>query len=307
MNRKKVVILILVLLTVVGLWYGLRNLAAPHPAQGEAWSGYDGVIGVIHIEGTILGGGGGGGLLALPGADAVLEQLRAAQRDPEIAAVILRINSPGGSAAASQEIHREVMRLREAGLPVFASLGDVAASGGYWIASAADVIVANAATITGSIGVIMQVTNLEELYEKLGMDFETIKSGEHKDIGSPSREMTSREREILQHMVDDIFEQFVEVVAEGRNMEMAEVRALADGRVFTGRQAIELGLVDEEGNFYDAVDLVREFLDIEGEVRLKRFEQNIFPWQMFLSQSTFPAEFFSPWWLLKENIPSWRQ
>ncbi len=306
MNRKKFIILPLVLLTIVGLWYGLRNLSGSHPAQGESWAGYDEVIGVIHIEGAILGGRGGGGLLGLPGADAVLEQLRAAQRDSEIVAVILRINSPGGSAAASQEIHREVLRLKDNGILVVASLGDVAASGGYWIASAADVIVANAATITGSIGVIMQVTNLEELYEKLGMDFETIKSGEHKDIGSPSREMTLEEREMLQHIVDDIFEQFIEVVAEGRNMAMEKVRELADGRVFTGRQAIELGLVDEEGNFYEAVDLVRERLGIEGEVRLKRFEQNIFPWQMFLSQSGLSPEFFSPWWLLKENIPSWR-
>ncbi len=307
MKGKKIVILVLALLTLVGLWYGLRNISRSHPAQGEAWKGYDGAIGVIHIEGAILGGRGGGGLLGLPGADAILEQLRAAQRDSEIEAVILRINSPGGSAAASQEIHREVMRLREADVLVVASLGDVAASGGYWIASAADVIVANAATITGSIGVIMQVTNLEELYEKLGMDFETIKSGEHKDIGSSSREMTPGEREILQYMVDDIFEQFIEVVAEGRNMELAEVKELADGRVFTGRQAIELGLVDKEGNFYDAVDLVREMVGIEGEVRLKSYEQDVFPWwQMFLSQNAFPVEFFSPWWLLKENMPSWR-
>jgi protease-4 len=227
--------------------------------QGEA-------IGVIYIEGIITGGRAQGGVFGgEAGAGDLLEQIRQAREDDAVKAVLLRINSPGGSAAASQEIGDEIERLKKAGKKVVVSMGDVAASGGYWIAAKADRIVANPATMTGSIGVIMQTPNLQELYDKIGYREETFKSGPHKDMGSPSRSVTPEERQILQGMINDIYEQFVDVVAKGRKMDRNKVREVADGRIFTGRQAKGLGLVDELGNYYDAVRITGKLAGIEGE------------------------------------------
>lgn len=238
-------------------------------------------IGVIRIEGTITGGAGGGTMLGgvTAGADRISAFLEEAREDRNIKAVLLRINSPGGSAAASQEISEEVDKLRAAGKPVVVSMGDAAASGGYWIAVHGDTIMANPATTTGSIGVIMQTQNLEGLYEKLGIKQGAIKSAEHKDMGAPYRPMTEEERSILQGMVDDIFDQFVEVVAKGRNMPLEKVRELADGRVFTGRQALELGLVDRLGNYNDAVALTAELAELGDNYYLQEYGK-VSPWQM---------------------------
>ncbi|ABZ83503.1 signal peptide peptidase sppa, 36k type [Heliomicrobium modesticaldum Ice1] len=231
-------------------------------------------VAVVRLEGMIAdaGAGAGAGLLGgESGSGQVLEALRRLQQDKQIKAVVLRINSPGGTSAASQEIGREVDRLRESGKVVVASMGDVAASGGYWVAARADKIVANAATTTGSIGVILDLANLTELYQKIGYRPNVIKSGPYKDIASSAREMTPEERAILQGMVDDIYQQFIDVVAEGRHMPHEQVRALADGRVFTGRQAKELGLVDELGNFYDAVALAGTMAGIRGEPEIREY------------------------------------
>ncbi|MEW5762450.1 MAG: signal peptide peptidase SppA [Bacillota bacterium] len=252
--------LVLVSLVVAAV-FGLRGGAPGRPAYGDA-------VGVVRIEGVILGGEGGGLLGGALGADGIVEQLRAAADDPSIRAVVLRLNSPGGSAAASQEIGAEVDRLRRTGKKVVASMGDTAASGAYWIAAKADRIVANPATITGSIGVIIQTQHLVGLYQKLGIATETIKSGPHKDMGAPDRLLTPEERRIFQSMVDDIYNQFVTVVARGRKMDAAKVRQLADGRVFTGNQARELGLVDELGDFRDAVRLAGRLAGIKGEPRV---------------------------------------
>jgi len=222
-------------------------------------------VGVIYIEGAIYSGQSSG-LLGSPGsAESITASLRQAARDPQLKAVVLRLNSPGGTAAAAQEISAEVQRLKEAGKKVVASMGDTAASGAYWIAAGADRIVANPGTMTGSIGVIMELVNTEGLYDKLGLDTETFKSGPYKDMGSPSRPVTPAERTIFQSMIDDIYSQFVDVVARGRNMEVEAVQALADGRVFTGRQAKELGLVDRMGGLHDAVLLAGELAGISGE------------------------------------------
>ncbi|MBM7866538.1 signal peptide peptidase SppA [Heliobacterium gestii] len=229
-------------------------------------------VAVVRLEGMIADAGGGGGLLGgQAGSNDVLETLRQLQGNKGIKAVVLRINSPGGTSAASQEIGREVDRLRESGKVVVASMGDVAASGGYWVASRADKIVANPATTTGSIGVILDLANLTELYQKVGYRANVIKSGPYKDIASSARDMTPEEREILQGMVNDIYAQFIDVVAEGRKMPVERVRALADGRVFTGRQAKELGLVDELGNFYDAVALAASMAGIQGKPQIEEF------------------------------------
>ncbi|WP_366923675.1 signal peptide peptidase SppA [Metallumcola ferriviriculae] len=229
-------------------------------------------IAVIHVDGLITGGYSGSGVFgSAVGSQSVMSQLRQAARDDSIRAVVIRVNSPGGSAAASQEISREIEKLQKTGKLVVTSMGDAAASGGYWIASGTDYIFANEATMTGSIGVIMEFTQLKELYQKLGVDINVIKSGPHKDMGSPARDLTEQEREILQSMVDDIYEQFIQVVADGRQMSSERVKELADGRILTGRQAKELGLVDDMGNYYDAIDFAADKLGITGSPQVRTF------------------------------------
>jgi len=270
--RKKTVVVIILGLVVLGsmllaLLYHPPGTAAP---RGAAYQGQ--AVGIIRIEGVISSGGSDGGLFGGSGTAAdSLNQLRQAAEDSQIKAVVLRIDSPGGSAAASQEIGEEVQKLRQAGKKVVVSMGDVAASGGYWIAAGADRIIANPATMTGSIGVIMEIQNLEELFKKLGIRSDVIKSGPHKDIGSPTRALTSAERDILQGMVNDIYTQFVDVVAEGRKGKMTrdQVQAIADGRGFTGRQALKIGLVDQLGNFYDAIDEAAKLAGIPGKPEVK--------------------------------------
>ena len=176
----------------------------------------------------------------------VIRQLRKYGKDSSIPALVLHINSPGGGAASSQEIYEEVNKLREDGKKIVASMGSVAASGGYYVACAADTIMANPATLTGSIGVIFQFPVAEELFKKIGVKFEVVKRGEIKDIGSMNRSMTEREKESLQSVVDDTYEQFVEVVSESREMDKDEVVKIADGSIFTGRQAKDLGLTNWE-------------------------------------------------------------
>lgn len=223
-------------------------------------------VGLISIEGPILGGSGSASFLGYSGgADEIVRQLDRARRDSSIRAVVLRINSPGGSAAASQEIYEEVMKIRKARKPVIASMGDMAASGGYYVAAAADKIMANGSTLTGSIGVIMEMQNLQGLFDKIGIGSQTIKSGKFKDIGSSTRPMTAEERRLLQGLVDDTYEQFVEAVSAGRRqLSKEQVRRLADGRIFTGRQARALNLVDTLGNLQDAIALAGKEAGIEG-------------------------------------------
>ena len=215
-------------------------------------------VGVINVEGAIVGGRSLDFFGATTGADRLLTDLRKAAEDPDIRAVVVRMNTPGGSAAASEELGQEIRNLRDRGKPVVVSMADMAASGGYWVACYADRIVASPGSMTGSIGVIFQHANLSELYEKLGIEFETITSGAFKDMGSSDRPLTDDERRIMQAMLDDIFDQFVAVVAEGRDMSTEEVLEVADGRIFTGRQALELGLVDQLGSYHDALDLAAE-------------------------------------------------
>lgn len=272
---KKVIAGVIVLICVIAVIAAIRQGGKIEQSQmrGEA------KIGVIYLEGPIMGGGGTGGLFSEHvGTDAIIRQIRKAGEDKEIRAVVLRMNTPGGSAAASQEVAEEITKLQKNGKIVVTSMGDVAASGGYWIAAGTDRIVANPATTTGSIGVIWSVANLEELYRKIGVHSETFKSGPYKDMGSPNRQMTSEEKALLQGMVNDIYEQFVAVVATGRKMDEANVRKLADGRIFTGRQAKELGLVDELGNLYDAIDIAAQLAQIEGKPKIKEFGKNT-PWE----------------------------
>jgi protease-4 len=182
--------------------------------------------------------------------------------DPSIKAIILRINSPGGVVAASQEIYDAVKRQQEK-KPVIASMESVAASGAYYIALPSDIIVANPGTLTGSIGVIMEWPVLEKLLQKLGIEFEVVKSKEHKDMGSSHRRLNERERKLMQDVVTDVHEQFVRVTSEHRNMPIDSVIKYADGRVFTGSQAKALGFVDTLGSFDFAVELAGNLVNIE--------------------------------------------
>lgn len=182
----------------------------------------------------------------------------------DVKAVVLRIESPGGAVGPSQEIHREIQRLREK-KTVVASMGAVAASGGYYAAVAANKIMANPGTITGSIGVIIEFINAEGLLGKVGLKGYVVKSGEFKDVGSPFREMKKEEKELIQSLIDDVNGQFIRAVAEGRGLEYAQVEKLADGRIFTGAQARELKLVDELGGLSDAITLGAKLAGIDGE------------------------------------------
>lgn len=175
--------------------------------------------------------------------------------DSSVRAIVVRINSPGGSVAPSQSIYQELRDAREAGVPVIASIGSVGASGGYYVALAADTILALPGSITGSIGVIMQLPNTEELMDKVGVSVEIVKSSEHKDLGSPFRPLGEKDRAILESMVDDVYDQFVAVIKAERGLSDTQLRGLADGRVLSGRQAVEAGLVDRTGNLSDAISL----------------------------------------------------
>jgi len=194
--------------------------------------------------------------------------LRDFRKDDSVKAVVLRVETPGGGIAPSQEIHDEVRRTAEA-KPVVVSMGAVAASGGYYISAPATKIVANPGTATGSIGVIIQFQEVHALFNKLGLRTQVVKSGPLKDAGSPFREMTDEERAVFQSLIDDLFQQFVDAVAEGRGMDREAVLALADGRVYSGRQALNLGLVDRLGGFWDAVEWARELGGLSGEPRLE--------------------------------------
>lgn len=193
------------------------------------------------------------------------ERLKKAREDPYVRAVVLRVSSPGGTVTASDIMCEEIKRFRkETGIPVIACFMDIATSGGYYVAMSADKIVCHPTCITGSIGVVAQLTNLEALLEKIGIEHVTIKSGKHKDIGSPLREPTAQEKEIMQVMVQSLYDRFVDVVAAGRGMERDKVLRLADGRVYDAKQALALGLVDRVGYLDDAIELAQQDAGITG-------------------------------------------
>jgi protease-4 len=218
-------------------------------------------IGVLLLKGGIGMGDGG------PDSEDVLKQVRRFENDESLKAVVVRIDSPGGSVGPSQEIHDEVKKLA-AKKTVVCSLGNLAASGGYYVAVACPKIVAAPGTLTGSIGVVSQFVNVKGLAERFDVKLETVKSGKLKDAGNPFREMTPEDRAYWQALIDRVHGQFMAAVAEGRNLELGAVRKIADGRVVTGAEAKELGLVDELGNFYDAVELAKREAKLSGEPHL---------------------------------------
>ncbi len=207
-------------------------------------------IGVLEIDGTIDDSRG------------VLSELKRFKEAPWVKAIVVRIDSPGGAVAPTQEIFDELQKTKK-NKPLIASMGGMATSGGYYIATACEKIVANPGTLTGSIGVIMQLNNVEELMKKIGVKGYNIKSGANKDIGSPFQPLSPEGREILQSLVDNVHSQFVSAVAKGRGMNEAQVRKLADGRVYSGAQAKELGLVDQFGTLDDAIEFAAKRVGLE--------------------------------------------
>lgn len=231
----------------------------------------------------------------------IVRQLSKYRRDDDIKAILLRINSPGGAVAPSQEIYDEVLRVRADNKKIYASMGSLAASGGYYIAVAADRIFANPGTLTGSIGVIMAFGNAEKLMEKIGLEPQVVKSGKYKDVGSPARKMTAQERAYLQRVVDDVHQQFIDAVAQGRNITPQEARKLADGRVFTGRQALELNLVDEMGGLEDVIVKLGEAAGIQGRPKVV-WEEPPKGFMEWLMQGSLPKELKANW--MPSQFPS---
>jgi protease IV len=212
--------------------------------------------------------GDGVGVLQIDGAiddsHSVLAEMKRLKEMPWVKAIVVRIDSPGGAVAPTQEIFEEIQRFKKQ-KPMIASMGGMATSGGYYIATACDRIVANPGTLTGSIGVIMQLNNVEDLMKKIGVKGFNVKSGANKDLGSPFQTISPEGREILQSLVDNVHSQFVAAVAKGRGMKEVQVRKLADGRVYSGAQAKELGLIDQFGTLEDAIELAAKRGGIEGE------------------------------------------
>jgi protease-4 len=218
--------------------------------EESLWGGEK--VAIIEIRGVIID------------PQPVVEKLVKLRKNEKVKAIVLRIDSPGGAVGPAQEIYAEVKKAQKE-KKVLVSVGSVAASGGYYIACGADKIMANPGSITGSIGVIVESLNVEELLNKLGLKSVVVKSGKVKDMGSPFRPMTDEEKKLLQGVLDSVHDQFIRAVAEGRNLPLEKVRELADGRIFSGDQAKALGLVDELGNFEDAIALAAKLAGIKGE------------------------------------------
>ena len=244
---KRLLFVALILLALVGI----SSITSEWVQQGTKNR-----IGIVDITGLISD------------SQYIVNQVKKFRQDKRIRGIILRIDSPGGAVGPSQEIYNEVLKTRESGKTIYASMGALAASGGYYIASAAEKIFANPGTLTGSIGVIMVFSNAKGLMEKIGLQPEIVKAGEYKDIGSPARAMTQKERNLLQSVVTDVHQQFIEAVASGRDISVAEVTKIADGRILTGRQAYSLNLVDQMGGLQVSIDQLAHKVGIIGSPKI---------------------------------------
>jgi len=231
-------------------------------------------VGVVEITGVISD------------AKDILSGIKRFREDDAVKAIVVRINTPGGAVGPSQEIYREIRKTLAIKKPVIASLGSIAASGGYYVASAASGIMANPGTITGSIGVIMGYTNFQKILEKIGLVPVVIKSGEFKDMGSPVRQMKTGEKKLFQELVDAIHHQFIQDVAQGRDMEIEKVKELADGRIFTGAQALKYEFVDRLGNLEDAVEWAGRTAGIKGKISAVYAKKKEFSFFKYLSSSS---------------------
>ncbi len=278
-TAKKVFLIVTIVVAVIIFLFSISGMFTSSPGGGK--------IGIVEIEGTI--------------ADLkdVMADVVRFKEDDSIHGVIVRINSPGGAVGPTQEAASEIKKLK-AKKKVYVSMGSVCASGGYYIAAVGEKIYANPSTITGSIGVIMQQTVVEDLMKKIGVQSNTIKAGSMKDVGNPFRKMTDSERQYLQGIIDSIHEQFIKDVAEGRKMTIENARKLSDGRIYTGLQAKEEGLIDGIGTFYDVVDEMKKAVGIKGKPDLVYGKRPFSPlkWlisslvqEMFTSEQTQPFQY----------------
>ena len=284
----------LITLLVVLFFVGLSGVVLVLLGKGNLFASRE-RVGVVEIKGV------------LADSRTIIKQLDRYSDDSSIKAIVLRINSPGGAVGPAQEILREVEKVRLK-KKIVASLGTVAASGGYYIASGADLIMANRGTATGSIGVIMQFTNVQGLTKKIGLDFFDLHAGRYKDVGSPFRPMTPEDKAYLQVLIDNIYQQFLNDVARNRKIPLAKLKTLAEGKVYTGEQAQQIGLVDDFGNLPDAIDKAGALGGIKGKVEATYPEKEGFSiLRLLLGQDTedtlsqlkalpYPEPAFLPSW-----------
>lgn len=251
MKKRTVVIVVVVCSCILVFgFFGLVLVLAMADGMGWEFRGFGPKVAVVELYGQIYD------------SREFVRQVKKYTDDGNVRAIVIDIDSPGGAVAPSQEMHDQILKARERGKVVVASMRSVAASGGYYVACAADRIVANPGTLTGSIGVIVSFPTMKELFEKIGLQWETVKSGDLKDVGSFAKPMTTEEERMLKVVIDDSYEQFVEAVAEGRDRPKDEIYPLADGSIFTGRQAYNLGLVDTLGTYEEAISIAGELTDL---------------------------------------------
>ncbi|TET50406.1 MAG: signal peptide peptidase SppA, partial [Anaerolineales bacterium] len=251
-------------------WLAMRGLAGMASTDGQEVVPLGASVAVLRLDGVIASSSGGSLSAGGVSPSAVAQALEQVAANSYIKALVVRVNSPGGSVVASDEIYELFLEFEK---PIVISMGEMAASGGYYIACAADYVYAHPSTLTGSIGVISEFYNFEELLDEIGVDVFVISSGETKDFGSPYREMTEGERDMWAAVIDEAYDGFVEIVAEGRGLPLDDVRELADGRVYTGQQALARGLVDELGTLDDAIAKAAELGGISGEPYVIELQQ----------------------------------
>ncbi len=232
-------------------------------------------------------------------SESIVRQFKKFREDESVKAIVLRINTPGGGVAASQEMYEEVRKTRDSGKPVIVSFGPIAASGGYYVSCGGSLIVSNPGSLTGSIGVIAQFITIKELAEKLGIEATTVKSGELKDAGNMFREPNEADLEYIQDIIDNSFQQFLDVVSRERKIDMEELKKIATGRVYTGVQALDLRLVDTLGTFEDAIQIAADMGGIEGEPTIVK-EKNKMAWLDYFMESSTNSEIRE----LKEDFKS---
>ena len=250
----------------------------------DRWKSPSGEIALVRIQGMLMD------------SQNIVRQLSDYRHNPGVRGILLRIDSPGGAVAPAQEIYSEIMKLRADHKTVYASMGTVAASGGYYIACAADYVLANPGTLTGSIAAVMVFSNIEELTNKIGVKPVIIKSGKYKDVGSPLRAMNPEERKLLQNVVDDVHQQFVQAVAKGRGLSVSEVKEIADGRIMTGQQALKLKLIDEIGGLEKTLELLAKKIGVEGRPKVieEKEKTPFFDWLLQSSLSSRLIETLMP-------------
>ena len=271
-----------------GLLAVMVLLAVGSALLPDRWKSPSGEIALVRIQGMLMD------------SQNIVRQLSNYRHNPNVRGIVLRIDSPGGAVAPAQEIYNEIMKLKADHKTVYASMGTVAASGGYYIACAANYVLANPGTLTGSIAAVMAFSNFEELTDKIGVKPIIIKSGKYKDVGSPLRGMKPEERKLLQSVVDDVHQQFVQAVAKGRGLPVSEVNEIADGRIMTGQQALTLKLVDEMGGLEKTIELLAKKIGVEGRPKVIE-EKEKTPFFDWLLQSSLPSRLAAT--LMPASIP----